>query len=106
MFHICDHAGALTAGINYYRAILNLESSLPPGGCLDGTDGMYVLGEHEKYISMESLALTAKEYPKIRVEIVPDANHFLQEHKPNAVNELLRDFFESAAKDCPIESLL
>lgn len=62
---------------------------------------MFVLGEFEKYISLESLALTAEEYPKIRVESVKGANHFLQQHAPKQTNDLLRDFLGSAARDCP-----
>lgn len=99
-----DITGALTAGINYYRANFGSATKvLRPDG-LDGSDGMYVLGEHERYISMESLAITAKEYPKIRVEVVKDANHFVQQHQPHVVNNLIRDFIGSP-KDCPTEPL-
>lgn len=59
---------------------------------MDGTDGMFMLGDGEKYISQKSLALTLKEYPKIRVEMVPNANHFVQHHNPTATNELMRNF--------------
>ncbi|XP_055311528.1 epoxide hydrolase 2-like [Sitodiplosis mosellana] len=101
--------GALTAAINYYRANFGtrgneLQSSSK--NRLDGSDGMYVLGELEQYISKNTLELTAKEYPKIRIEVVPGANHFLQHHTPQAVNDLLRDFLGSAAHDCPIEPLI
>lgn len=99
--------GALTAGINYYRANFGSRSNEPqPPNRLDGSDGMYVLGELEKYISMETLEATAKEYPKIRIEVVPGANHFLQQHTPKAVNSLLQDFLGSAARDCPVEPLI
>lgn len=64
---------------------------------------MFVLGEFEKYISKASLGLTAEEYPKIRVEMVPGANHFVQQHAPIATNDLLREFFGSAASHCPVE---
>lgn len=57
---------------------------------------MYVLGEGEKYISLDSLAMTAKTYPKIRVETVPNATHFLQQDAPKATNALLRDFIGPA----------
>lgn len=66
---------------------------------------MYVLGNLEKYISKETLKATAKEYPKIRIEVIPDASHFLQQHNPKAINSLLRDFLGSAANECPVESI-
>lgn len=107
-FHFPTHqpTGALTAGINYYRANFGSggnEAQIP--NRLDGSDGMYVLGEFEEYISKETLEATKKEYPKIRVEVVPGANHFLQQHTPKAVNDLLRDFFGSP-NDCPTEPLI
>lgn len=63
---------------------------------MDGSDGMYVLGQQENYISAASLDLTAKEYPKIRVEVVAGANHFLQQHAPKATNDLIRNFLGPA----------
>lgn len=100
--------GALTAGINYYRANFGSRGNdaLSPNNRLDGSNGMYVLGEFEKYISFETLDLTRSEYPKIRIEVVPGANHFLQHHTPQAVNDLLRDFLGSAAHDCPTERII
>lgn len=77
-----------------------------PSDSLDGTDGMYVLGEFEKYISKHSLDLAAQVYPKIRVAVVSGANHFLQQHNPKATNDLLREFFGTAAQDCPVEPLI
>ncbi|XP_031616516.1 epoxide hydrolase 4-like [Contarinia nasturtii] len=97
--------GTLSAGINYYRANFGGASKVQKSDELDGTDGMFVLGEYERYISMDAIALTAKRYPKIRVEIVKDANHFLQQHQSHAVNELLREFLGSPA-DCSVEALI
>lgn len=100
--------GALTAGINYYRANFGTRGSdsLSPNNRLDGSNGMYVLGELEKYISFETLELTQTEYPKIRIEVVKGANHFLNQDAPQAVNDLLRDFLGSAANDCPTEKII
>lgn len=107
LFHSSNRTGALTAGINYYRANFGSRGNDSQTlNRLDGTDGMYVLGELEEYISKETLDLTVKEYPKIRVEVVKGANHFLQQHAPQAVNNLLRDFLGSAAKDCPTVPLI
>lgn len=69
---------------------------------LDGSDGMFVLGEHEKYISLKSLQLAAKQYPKMRVETVPNANHFLHQDNPKGTNELLWNFI-GPASNYPVE---
>lgn len=99
-FYGFNFAGALTAGINYYRTNFSIRSRPEPTNSeenhLDGSDGMYVLGQYEKYISAGSLDLTAKSYPKIRVEVIAGANHFLQQHAPKATNDLIWDFLGSA----------
>lgn len=64
---------------------------------------MFVLGENEKYISAKSLELTRKEYPKMRVEVVPNAAHFLQHQAATATNNLIRDFL-GPASNFPIET--
>lgn len=57
---------------------------------------MFILGGDDKPVSPEALQATAKEYPKIRIEVVGNANHFVQEHAPRATNALLRDFLGPA----------
>lgn len=64
---------------------------------------MFVLGQGDKYISPKSLKLATKIYPKMRVEVVPKANHFLQHHAAAATNKLIRDFL-GPASDFPIQS--
>ena len=93
--------GAFTAAINYYRANFSFKKTKDDNNDqfaaskpkkIDGSNGMFVLGERDKYISPKSLQLTAKEYPKMRVEVVPKASHFLQHHAATATNDLIRDF--------------
>lgn len=95
--------GALTAGLNYYRANLGALLTGVSSDGLDGTDGMYILGEHDKYVSKVTLELTAQDYPKVRVVSVPGANHFPHENNPKATNDLLRAFLGTSPHDCPIE---
>lgn len=98
--------GSLSAGINYYRSNFSLRGAPEPSTTdahLDGSNGMFVLGEFERYMSKKSLSEMAEKYPKIRVEVVPGASHFLQQDAPKATNDLLRDFLGSAA-NYPIES--
>lgn len=63
---------------------------------------MFVLGEFEKYISKQSLKAMAETYPKLRVEVVPGAAHFLQQDTPKETNDLLWNFLGSASK-YPVE---
>lgn len=64
---------------------------------------MFVLGEGDKFISPKSLKLAAKIYPKMRIEVVANANHFLQHHAAKATNDLIRDFL-GPASDFTVEA--
>lgn len=93
--------GAFTCAIDYYRANFSRSDddqvSENTQRKIDGSNGMFVLGEREKFISRKSLKLATKIYPKMRVEVVPKASHFLQHHSATATNNLIRDFLGPAS---------
>jgi epoxide hydrolase 4 len=85
--------GALTAGLNYYRALL-----------WGGTWGLrrafrridapvlVIWGEHDPYLGIELAAPDLTWVPHARVEYLPDAGHWVQNDRPELVNALLLDF--------------
>lgn len=87
--------GAFTAPINYYRA--NLRSSLksirPPE--IPHVPGLYLLGEHDKYISQKTGPLQEKEFDNLKFLMVPEVDHFLQQHNPDKVNTIIREFLKA-----------
>ncbi|XP_037037292.1 epoxide hydrolase 4-like [Bradysia coprophila] len=97
--YVFSQPGALTAGLNYYRANISLEKGKldfveidGDNDDLDGKNGMYILGGKDPYISQLSLNATAKEYPKMRVTVIPNAGHFLQQDESEITNNLIREF--------------
>lgn len=85
--------GAFTSAINYYRANLSYFPKNERKRAIgDGENGMFVMGQLDKYISQESVILMSQYYPKLRVEVALNANHFLQQDAPQAVNDIIRDF--------------
>lgn len=58
----------------------------------DGSNGMFMLGQKDRYISHACCITLAKLYPELRVEVVPNVNHFLQQNDPVSVNALMKDF--------------
>lgn len=91
--------GALTAGLNYYRANISLKNGKmdlseidDDNDALDGNNGMFILGGKDPYMSQLSLNATAEAYPKMRVEAIPTAGHFLHQDEPKITNQLIRDF--------------
>lgn len=87
--------GALTYPINYYRANFGtrVQSSRPPAD-VPHAPGLYLLGEHDAYISKETGPLMQKEYNNLSFKIVPGVDHFLQQHNPTLVNRVMREFLE------------
>lgn len=64
----------------------------------DGSDGLYLLGEGDLYISQQSIEVIRELYPKGRAEVVPGANHFVQQDAPQITNRLLWDFIGAASQ--------
>ncbi|XP_037042909.1 epoxide hydrolase 4-like [Bradysia coprophila] len=99
--YVFSKPGALTAGLNYYRANISPNNGQmnfvqEVGGDaddgLDGTDGMFILGGKDPYVSQDSLNATTKQYPKMCVKGIPNAGHFLHQDEPEITNNLIRDF--------------
>lgn len=85
--------GALTEPINYYRANLtaSLKTVQPPAN-VRHVPGLYLLGEHDAYISQKSGPLQKKELNNLEFLMVPKVCHFLQQADPVAVNSIMRQF--------------
>jgi pimeloyl-ACP methyl ester carboxylesterase len=93
--------GALTGGLNYYRA-----AEVGPGG--GGHDAfkmkhpaasfevkaptLVIWGEKDPYILTGNLNGLERYVPKLTVERIPDATHWVVHEKPARVNQLIRDF--------------
>ncbi|GFS16996.1 epoxide hydrolase 4-like [Elysia marginata] len=90
--HVFSQPGALTPPINYYRASLrrvggaveyDLDYKMPVlliWGCKDTALSTIIPDEIEK------------ENPKIAVRRIENANHFVQNHDPVAVNKIMREW--------------
>jgi pimeloyl-ACP methyl ester carboxylesterase len=97
--------GALTGGLNYYRA-----AEVGPGG--GGHDAfkmkhpvasfevkmptLVIWGEKDPYILTGNLEGLERYVPKLTVERIPDATHWVVHEKPARVNELIRDFLAAS----------
>ena len=97
--------GALTGGLNYYRA-----AEVGPGG--GGHEAfkmkhpaasfevkmptLLIWGEKDPYILTGNLEGLERYVPKLTVERIPDATHWVVHEKPARVNELIRDFLAAS----------
>jgi len=87
--------GALTAPINYYRANITLWKSPTLAKPTSFSPGLYLLGEHDRYISKGFGAILQKDFKNLQYEVVQGANHFLQQDSPEKTNAIIRKFLQS-----------
>ena len=93
-----NRPGALTAGINYYRALVR-------GGpwglrrALRRIDApvLVIWGVHDPYLGVELAEPDPTWVPHARVEYLRDASHWVQNDRPEQVNALLLDFLNLAS---------
>jgi len=97
--------GALTGGLNYYRAA----RIGPPSGTGDEASRMklnfpsldvkaptlVIWGEKDPYLLTGNLNGLDRYVPNLRVERIPDGTHWVVPEKPALVNSLIRGFLES-----------
>jgi epoxide hydrolase 4 len=97
--------GALTGGLNYYRAA----EVGPPVGGHDTykmkrptasfevkAPTLAIWGEKDPYILTDNLNGLEQYVPKLTVERIPDATHWVVHEKPARVNELIRNFLTAS----------
>ena len=85
--------GALTAMLNYYRALLSgggarRQRSL--GFPLIEVPTLVIWGERDTALGVETLEGTAEFIPNLTLHRLPDASHWVQQDTPEQVNSLLR----------------
>jgi pimeloyl-ACP methyl ester carboxylesterase len=88
--------GALTASLNYYRALLrNLRETR---ALLERIEApvLVIWGERDRFLSRRLAEPPPLWVPNLlRVERLPDASHWIAEDRPREVNALLLDFLRS-----------
>jgi len=88
--------GALTAMLNWYRAALRRPPKRPPTVRV-AAPTLLIWGARDRFLGQEMVAPSLELCDRGRVEILPDATHWVQHEEPERVNTLLLDFFASTA---------
>lgn len=89
--------GALTAALNYYRAIrlqnpLTLDKQLVPVPA----PTLLIWGERDIALGKELTYDLSSWVPNLRIEYLPDAGHWVQQEQPEQVNRLMLEFLKEA----------
>ena len=94
--------GALTATLNYYRALLRNPGKM--GGLLERIEApvLVIWGEKDRFLSGRLAEPSRLWVPNLlRVERLPNASHWVAEDRPLEVNTLLLDFLRSPLSALP-----
>jgi len=88
--------GALTATINYYRAILK-KPLLPPSQYRIACPTLLIWGKRDAYAIPELAEASSRLCAHCRVEYLERSTHWIQHDEPGRVNELLAEFLKETA---------
>ena len=85
--------GALTAGINYYRAAFRY-SRLSPAQSFPKIEvpTLLIWGEKDRYLGIRLTEGLDRWVADLRIERIPEASHWVQNDAPERVNRLMIDF--------------
>jgi pimeloyl-ACP methyl ester carboxylesterase len=84
--------GALTAGLNYYRANLRSRGFGRARAGLIAAETLVIWGERDRALSTRLLDGLETVAPKVRVHRIPDAGHWVQNEASEEVNGVLTEF--------------
>ncbi len=97
-----SHPGALTGGLNYYRAA-NLGSftgerddsmSADPSLFTVRVPTLVIWGEKDRYLLTGNLEGLEKYVPDLTIKRIPDGSHWVIHEQPGLVNSYIREFIE------------
>jgi len=95
--------GALTGGLNYYRAAhigpptgeageFVAQGALDPGAFVIKVPTLVVWGEKDTYLLASNLDGLEKFVPKLKIVRIPEGTHWVIHEQPERVNRLIREF--------------
>jgi pimeloyl-ACP methyl ester carboxylesterase len=87
--------GALSAGINYYRAAVRRNPFASSMLRQIDAPTLLIWGEEDPYLGIRLTEGLEQWVPNIRVERIPNASHWVQIDAAERVNELMIDFLRS-----------
>lgn len=98
-----SQSGALTGGLNYYRAARlgsftgESDDVLPvdPSLLAVKVPTLVIWGEKDKWLLTGNLEGLEKYVPNLTVKRIPDGSHWVIHEKPSLVNAYIREFIES-----------
>ena len=90
--------GALTGGLNWYRAVPQRETNLAAAAGLDSlivnVPTLVIWGERDTALLTSNLAGLEKYVPQLTIKRIPDGTHWVVHEEPDLVNQYIHEFIE------------
>ena len=83
--------GALTAGLNYYRAMA-LGSGLDNSSYKVNVPTLVIWGENDKYLMTSNLTGLEAYVPDLKIKRLPEGSHWIIHEQPQLVNKYIKKF--------------
>lgn len=90
--HALARRGALTATLNYYRALFRYPAELRRNCRQVVAPTLLIWGERDRYLGVGMTENLTRWVPNLHVVRIPNASHWIQNDAPAQVNELLLKF--------------
>jgi pimeloyl-ACP methyl ester carboxylesterase len=87
--------GAITAMINYYRALLRHRDSVDLGSGRVETPTLMIWGEEDAALNIRCTEGTEEWVSDFSLHRLPNVSHWVQQEAPEAVNHILGDWLDS-----------
>jgi pimeloyl-ACP methyl ester carboxylesterase len=89
--------GALTAGLNYYRANLSSDSLEFARSAYTEAETLVIWGERDPALGTELLQGLERVAPRVRVHRIPNVSHWVQNEAPEEVTDVLVGFLREGS---------
>ncbi len=90
--------GALTGGLNWYRAVPQRETNYAAAAELDSlivnVPTLVIWGERDTALLTSNLAGLEKYVPQLTIKRIPDGTHWVVHEEPDLVNQYIHEFIE------------
>lgn len=86
--------GAITAMINYYRALLRHRDSVDLGDGRIDVPTLMIWGEEDSALNIRCTEGTEEWVPDFTLRRLPGVSHWVQQEAPQAVNTILGDWLD------------
>jgi pimeloyl-ACP methyl ester carboxylesterase len=91
--------GAMTAALNYYRNAIQHFSLFNKNWGVLNVPTLTIWGEKDTALGRELTYGTAAYVNSFQIRYIPDASHWVQQEKPELVNEYMREFLSSNPRE-------